>query len=352
MSTVTVKKDQKRWEVEVRGEISVEVFERYYTSALKRLQKETAMDGFRKGNVPVSEVIRVHGEGAVLQEAAEQAVRDTLPEILVKENVLIVDAPRVTVETPRRGTPVIFSACAPLTPSIELSDYKHIAATCNKNKVQAEVSDAEHKEAIVHFRRERARVLQVERGVSPLEARDSSRAIPEKDLPEIDDAFAKSIGHENSVAFSNVVRTHIKNEKEMYEAEKRRAATIDELVLKSKISYPALFDEYELADIEARLKSDLEKMKTSFETYLTQIKKTQEELRAEFGVAAKKRAKTRLVLGEIARKEHITAPDTAVEKTFEQAKKQYPNARADVLRANITHALQNEAVLKFLEEQK
>ena len=352
MSTGIVKKDPERWEVEIRGEIPADVLERYYVLALKRIQKETVIDGFRKGHAPVSEVIRVHGEDVILKDAAEHAVGEAVPEMLAKENVLIIDAPRVTVETPKRSKPLIFSAHAPLQPSIELADYKSIASTINKSKAVVSVSDEEHKEALTHFKRERARIGHIEQGVDSKDASERARAMPEKDLRDIDDAFAQSVGHKSSVEFSDAVRTHIKNEKEVNEAEKRRAATLEGIVRKSKISYPSVFNEYEVDDMEARLKSDLEQMKTPFETYLTQIKKTREELRADLGEAAKKRAKTRLVLGEIARRENITAPEIAVEKMLEQAKKQYPNARPEALRANITHALQNEAVLKFLEEQE
>src|SRR3989338_2910233 len=350
-SNTKIERDASKWEVSVRAELPAETLERYYVKALKQIQKETKLDGFRPGNAPASEVLRMHGEGAVLQKAAELAVREELPILLAKEGIQVVDTPHVTVEELGGGKPLVFSARAPLPPTVELPDYKNIATQQAKMDV-VETSEEEYQQALTHLRRERARVTKVELGVLPPEAAEQAQKTEEKDLPELDDAFVQTLGYESMQKFSDSVRSHLKSEKERHELEKRRAAILEELVKKSKISYTAVFKEYELDDMEARLKSDLERMQTTFNAYLSQAKKTRDDLRKEWNDAAEKRSKIRLILGEIARKENITADKETVEKNVEHARKMNPNANVDALRANITHALQNEVVLKFLEEQK
>ena len=135
----------------------------------------------------------------------------------------------------------------------------------------------------------------------------------------------------------------------MQAREKRRALILDELVKDSKISYPAALREYELDDMEARLKDDLSRIGQTLESYFTQTKKTREQVRADWKDAADKRAKVRLILTEIARKESIEPDEKALLHELEHARKAYPQADPTALRAHISHAMRNDATLRFLE---
>jgi len=135
----------------------------------------------------------------------------------------------------------------------------------------------------------------------------------------------------------------------MQAAEKRRAAILDDLVKGSKISYPSALREYELDDMEGRIKDDITRAGMTWEGYLAETKKTREELRAGWKDAADKRAKVRLVLTEIARKESIEPDEKALLHELEHARKAYPQADPAALRAHISHAMRNDATLRFLE---
>ena len=89
--------------------------------------------------------------------------------------------------------------------------------------------------------------------------------------------------------------------------------------------------------------------KDFFEIYLKRIGKTREQVRAECKAAADKRAKVRLILTEIARKESIEPDEKSLEHELEHAKKHYPQADPIALRAHISHAMRNDATLRFLE---
>ena len=260
-----------------------------------------------------------------------------------------METPRVTINAPEAGKPLAFTARAALAPEIELADYKAIAKKHLKDKKEAEVSDEEHAKAMTHLRRERARIEKVERGMKPAEAADEAKATEEKDLPELDDAFAISIGYESIAHFHTKVRENMKAEKERQETDKRRQAIIEDLVKNSKISYPVILREYEINEMEARLKDDLAGAGMNLETYLAQMKKTWEQILAEWKAPSDARAKTRLILGEIARKENIEPDETLLNQEVEHAKKHYKDAAPEALRAHIAHAMRNEAVLKFLE---
>lgn len=349
LQKVQVSRDEMSWEAEVKAEIPAEVLAQYRSEALKEIQKTAKLDGFRPGKAPEEAIVRVYGEGAILREAVEHAIQKELPEVFAAEKLMIIESPRVTTDAPEIGKPVVFTARAALAPAIELPDYKEIAKKYIEKKEEISVSDEEHVQALTHLKRERARIEKIEAGTDAQKAAEESRTAEAKDLPELDDAFVQSLGYENAEKFSEALRANIKTEKEMQAAEVRRAAILDELVKYAKISFPSALREYELDDMEARLKDDLSRIGQTFDSYLAQVKKTREQVRGEWKDAADKRAKVRLILAEIARKESIEPDGKVLDHEMEHAKKQYPQADPIGLRAHIAHALRNDATLRFLE---
>jgi trigger factor len=349
VTNVQVSRDDARWEVTIKGEISGEALERYRTEALSDLQKTAKLDGFRPGKAPIDRIVQVYGEESILREAAELAIKHELPELLAKENVLVIESPKVTTDTPESGKPLHFSATASLVPKVELADYKKISEAHREITEDTSVSEDEQKQALTHLRRERARIDKIESGTDAQKASEESRAMKEEELPELDDTFVQSLGYESAEKFAEALKTNIKNEKEIRATEKRRSTILDELVKESKVSYPAVLREYELDDMEARFKDDLERAGTNFEAYLKEIKKTYEELRKTWEPSADNRAKVRLILSEIARKENIEPPKAELDHEIEHAREHYPQANPEALRAHIAHAMRNEMTLRFLE---
>jgi FKBP-type peptidyl-prolyl cis-trans isomerase (trigger factor) len=351
VQNVRVTRDDVRWEAEIRAEITSEALQHYRKDALKHIGKTAQISGFRAGHVPADLLVRHFGEDTILREAAEYAVKQELPNILASEKLNIVEAPRVSIETPKSDAPLAFTARAPLAPEVKLPDYKKLAAKANADKKAVTVTDDEHRETLTHFRRERARVEKIEAGTLPEEAAAEVRKTEEKDLPELDDAFVKTLGYEDATQFHDKVREHLTNEKELQAKSAHRATLLDALVKDAKISYPALLRDYELDDMEARFQSDLERVGKTLDSYLAETKKTREAVRSEWEEAADKRARIRLVLAEVARQEHIEPDQARLARELEHAQKHYPASSPDSLRAHIAHALRNEQVLEWLEKQ-
>lgn len=349
LRNVKISRDTDAWEVEVKAELPAEEMEKYREGVIKEFQKTSKIDGFREGKAPVERVIEKVGEQAILHHTAEHAVQEELPNLLATEKLLIVATPKVTIEPPKQGASLSFTARAPLLPEITLPDYRAIAKKQGASKQEQIVTDEEHTQVLTHLRRERVRIERTEKGTVPAQAADEARVLAEKDLPELDDAFAQTLGYENANTFSENVRANIKTEKNLREAEKYRAAILDELVKHTKISYPAMLREYELEEMESQFSHDLLRAGTNMEGYLNETKKTREELRASWKETADKRARVRLVLNEIARKESIEPDPKRLEHELEHARKHHKNANEAALRSHIAHALKNEAVIKFLE---
>ncbi len=349
LKNVKVSRDEKTWEAVVSAEIPPEVLARYRETALKEMRRDAQLDGFRKGHAPVERIIQIYGEQAILRHAAEHAIQHELPELLAAEKQLVVESPRVETDTPVAGKPLTFKARASLAPEVKLADYKKIAKKINAEKEEVVVSDTEHDEALTHLKRERARIEKIESGAEPQKAAEEARALAEADLPALDDMFVQSLGYETIEKFSEAVRANIQNEKELRAQEKRRAAILEKLAEESTIHYPASLLSYELDEMEGRMREDVSRLGTTFENYLVQVKKTLEQVRKDWEPAADKRAKVRLILGQIAREEKIEADKEKLERELERARKHYKQVSEENLRVHITHALRNETTIKFLE---
>ncbi len=348
-TNVKVSHDKERWEAEISAEIPAEVLAYYREDALKEIQRDAKLDGFRPGKAPIERIVQIYGEPAILRHAAEHAIEHELPEILAAEKLPIVETPRVSTDAPETGKPLKFTARAALAPEIELADYKKLAAKINAKKEDTSVSDAEHAEAMTHLKRERLRIDKVESGTDAQKAAEEAKAMAEADLPALDDMFVQTLGYENIEKFSEALRTNIKNEKELRAQEKRRAGMLDDLVKDSTVRYPAILRDYELNEMESRLQADLAQIGQTMDSFLAEQKKTREEIRASWNDPADKRAKVRLILAEIARKESIEPQPEDIEHELEHAKKHYKDADPEVLRSHIVHAMRNETTLKFLE---
>jgi FKBP-type peptidyl-prolyl cis-trans isomerase (trigger factor) len=344
-----VKRDEKTWEVEVKAEITPESLDTYRTETLVELQKTAKLDGFRPGKVPQERIIGIYGDDAIMRLAAERAIQGELPEILAKEQLLIIESPKVTTDSPVLGKSLSFTARAAMAPKVELADYAKIAKSHTDTKEIVAVTDKEQADAVMHIRRERARIDKIEAGVDSQKAAEESRAMKEDELPAIDDAFAQSIGYENAESFFTALRSNMQNEKEMQAVQKRRGTILDELAKESKINYPVTLREYELDDIESRFAEDLGRSGATMEQYMKDTKKTREELRKSWEDGADMRVKVRLLLAEIARIEKIEPPTDVVDHELQHALEHYPKADPEALRANVIHALRNEQTLRFLE---
>lgn len=337
--------------MELKATLPAEAVQKYRASAIKNIQKSAKLDGFRPGKAPEDAIVRVYGESAIMRAAAEEAIQAELPELLAKQEMMIVDTPRVSTDTPEVGKPLSFTARAALAPEIKLGDYKKIMEK-NAGEEDTSVSDAEHKEAMTHLRRERHRIDKVEAGTEPQKASEESRAADEKDLPELDDMFVQSLGYPDTNSFSEAVKKNLGNEKKLRAQEKKRTAILDELVEKSTVKYPRALLDYELDDMEARMTDDLQRIGQTFDGYLAQAKKTREEVRESWKEGADKRAKVRLILGKVAAEEKLEPSDADVEHELGHAKEHYPNANVQSLRSHIVHMMRNELTLRFLEGNK
>ncbi len=366
----------------VEIEVSAEDFNNYYSQTLKKISANAEIPGFRKGKVPENMVEdRVTKEG-VLSEAAETAIRESWARFLAESKEEAISQPQVEIIKIAKDNPLIFTAEFEILPLIKLP--KLDSAKVEKSSV--EVTDQEVEDAIKWIQQSRAKYsekisgaedgdlveftfscLDIEndpekkdrivlgkghyiegledtlRGMKRDEVRQFETQHPQEndkkikmsvkvdsvkkvEIPEVNDEWVKSLGFNTVEELKKDIRGGIKKDKEVAEIQRVREEAIKKLVEKTEIEVPETLikreQDFMLNNIKERCSSEL---KISFEEYLKQVKKTEEEITEELEKIAKEKVKGFLVLHQIIKNERIEITEEEISQKIEEMLNQYPN---------------------------
>ncbi len=331
-------------EVEISGEIPYEEIAPFETEALKNIAEEIEMPGFRKGHVPQDLALKQVGEVEVLQEAANMYLRELYPAIVEEHKLDVIGRPEIHLTKLAPKNPVGLHIHTAVYPVVTLpKNWRDIAAKVDKDAA-TDVSDKDVEEALTSIRRAHAKA----NSQVPIAA---ATELPEAELPALDDAFAKSLGNFLGVTdLTEKLRANMVEEKGVQARDKRRGKIIDALLEKTEVEVPSLFVESEQEKIIGQMKDDVSRFGLTFDGYLAQVGKTEEELREEFKDQALKRAKLQMVLNKIAADEKIEADEKDVAEEMKHALEHFPEAKLDLLRIHVESVLRNDKVLQMLEQ--
>ena len=104
-------------------EVEPEEVENSLELAYRRLVKNTAIPGFRKGKAPRALLERFIGKEALLDDALEHLVPEVYAQAIEEQGIEVIAQPQIEVT---QTDPVIFKATVAIRPSIELGDYRQI----------------------------------------------------------------------------------------------------------------------------------------------------------------------------------------------------------------------------------
>ncbi len=181
--------------------------------------------------------------------------------------------------------------------------------------------------------------------------------VQEKELPELNDEFAKSLGNFETIeALRKSISEGIDMEHKKKNEEKWRTLAIEKIAAESRIDLPEILIDQELEKMMAELEKNISGMGLSVDAYLENIKKSKSDLTKSWKETAEKRVRAALVLREIAASEEIDIPAGEIEEEMNRVMAYYKNMpdmekNVDTERLyNYTKGvLTNEKVFKFLE---
>lgn len=357
-------------QVKISGALPYAELESERKAALVALGKNVELDGFRKGNVPTPVLEKHLGEMAILGEMAERAIAHAYPHIITEHKIEAIGHPQIEVKKIAPDNDLEFTATVAVVPSFELPDYGKIAKEVNTNRPADEVTDAEVEEKVKEIQKQkRAYDRMQELAQQPKEEADAEAAdLPtpesvekkvEEDtdapLPELTDESVKALGQpgqfETVADFKAKLREHLEIEKKQQNAAKHRADITDGIIAKTEMTLPQILIDSEINQMFAQMEDDLKRSELKMDDYLTHIKKTKEELAAEWKPAAETRAKLQLILNEIAKKEELVPDPEKVNEQTKELMERFKDADEHRVRLYVASVLLNEEVMKGLESK-
>ena len=352
--------------------------EPFLNRSYRRVANRVRIPGFRPGKAPRSVVENHLGRDALVHEALEFMIPESLDQVLKDENIQAFMEPQLEVID---VAPVSFKAVVPLEPVVELGEFQSIRL--DRNAV--EVTDEQVDQVLEDLRLEAAPWEPVERsltfgdlvsmnvkgviegeeviddnGIDYIPAMDNNMpfpgfsvylegmtqnqtkeftlsvpddypqenyagkecrfnvevlAIKEKNLPELDDEFAKGVrdGYESLEALTDYVRQRLSDEGEAAETRRLEASSLEELKKLAKIEASDLVYQRELDLMYEERERSLRNQRINMELYLSYAGQTEEELREQMKPQAEDRLNTMLLLRKLADMENIEVSDVDVE---------------------------------------
>ena len=336
------KLSEKNGDVEFQAEVPVELLEEYSLSALAELAEDFAIPGFRKGKVPPEKVREHIGEMSLLEDAANEALRDAMQQIAEDEKLDVIGRPQVVITKIAPKNPLEFKIRYALFPDISLPDYKKIGKTIFERKDSTEVTEKEVDEAVDRIQKMIASAMPTAPGEAP--AKDAP-------TPPLTDATVKQFGKFATVAdFRLELKKQLEQEKMLHMKDGRREETIKEIVKHAKLKVPQLLVDQELFEFLADRDEQLTTAGLSLDEYLKQVGKTAEQLEKDERALIEEDLRMSMVVQEVRKKENITADDRDVHILITQLKLRYPERKEEELHRTAEAMIIQNKLFAILED--
>jgi trigger factor len=152
--------------------------------------------------------------------------------------------------------------------------------------------------------------------------------VQEREIPAVDDAFAVSLGNFASLEkLKENLRQGMLEEQKAKQKAEHRTQILDALVEHAEIEYPDILVQEELGRMVREFEMQIQSMGLNFADYLSQMKKTEDELKKEWTGQAKKRLAAHIILDALADEEGIEIDSSDVEAEMNKTLKHYKNAK-------------------------
>ena len=364
-----IEKNIVKFEITVGADKFQEAIKKAYNKNVKNFN----VPGFRKGKVPMAIVKKYYGVGVLMEDAINFAIEGSYSKALEENNIIPVDYPKVDIVTAEEGKDFVYTAEVTVYPEVELGEYKGL----NIEKPSYEVTEEDLAARLKEMQEKNARIETKEDGEVATgdtavidfkgyvddvafeggEGKDYSLEIgsgtfidnfedqligakagdkvevnvtfpenygKEKELPEIDDEFAKETSE-----FDTLEELKADLTKKMEEANSNRAekeyeeAIIKAVVENANVEVPSVMIEKEIDAMVRNLEQRLQYQGLNLEQYFQFTGTDEAKMRDYMKENAEVKVKTDLVLEAIEKAENIDATEEELKEKAQEVAKMY-----------------------------
>ncbi|MBN1478977.1 trigger factor [candidate division KSB1 bacterium] len=147
----------RKWQTTVSVALAPEDIKEHYDKAIKKIQKDVTLEGFRKGKVPPQLIKRLYGD-QIESEANQFAIEHAWKTIFKESDFYVINEPDITNLNPTDSGGMTFDITFEIHPDFTVEGYEDISV----EKVIYEVTEEDVDEAIDLIRQQNAMMYTVD----------------------------------------------------------------------------------------------------------------------------------------------------------------------------------------------
>ena len=160
--------------------------------------------------------------------------------------------------------------------------------------------------------------------------------VKEKEVPEMDDEFAKDVSEFDTLAdFKKDLGEKLKERRETQNQRDFEAALMEQVMDNMEVEIPDAMVEYEADNLVNDMAQRIQAQGIPFDQYLAMTGMTMDIMREQAKAAALERVRRELALGAIVAAENITISDEELEEEYKRLAEQY-HMEVDKVKAAVT----------------
>ncbi|MDD2282611.1 MAG: trigger factor [Eubacteriales bacterium] len=178
------------------------------------------------------------------------------------------------------------------------------------------------------------------------------KEIKRKELPALDDDFAKEVGdYETLTALKDFIRERLEDRARQEAADKLRHDVLEAVREKAEVDIPGIMIENETKAMLRQMENRFAQQGLKFEDYLSYSGKSLDDIMAEMRPGAEKNVKTELLLDTVSKVENISVEEAELEEEIAQLAKVY-GQEAKAVRSALEKSDQLAAVEQIILHRK
>ena len=270
----------------LRLHVGLETIAPVRTSVLAEFQRDATLPGFRKGKAPVDLIERQYAK-SIQEETLQRVTRQAIEETAQAHGLKPVGPFEVKTANFSETDGLILEAMVEVEPSFELGHYQGIPLKRQPVEVTAQDLD----EALAKLQGSMAKLVPAGEGRPK-----------ERQLPSLDDEFAKDLGFGNLEKLKEHVGAKLREQKHAAVSQALEAALCDELLSRHTFQVPSHLVSHQTQRLTRDFKVRLLLSGMSEEQVNQEAAKFTEQLRT----SAQRHVKLGFILDRIAAAESIT----------------------------------------------
>ena len=353
-------------------EVSAEDLDKAMQNAYQKAKGRISIPGFRKGKAPRKMIEQMYGKGVFLEDAANALIPEHYSKALAECDLEIVSQPTIDITQAEPGKAFIFTAEVAVKPEVTLGDYKGVEVpkteiTVTDEDVEAELKKEQEKNSRTISVEDRAAQLNdivtidfegsvdgvpfdggqateypltlgsntfipgVEEqlvGAKVGDDVDVKVTFPEeyqaKELPELDDDFAKDVSEFDTLAeYKEHVKTNLEDKKADEAKRAKEDAAVDKAIENAQMDIPEAMLMTQCRQMLDDFSRRMQSQGLSMDQYFQFTGMTADKMMEDMKPQALKRIQTRLVLEKVAEVENIQPTEEEVNEEISKMAEAY-----------------------------